>query len=61
MVRLRREVEGISKASQCAQIVRFYGLTFHEVINVSGYRTSLRGLYFPYTQLSRRFRFFLLG
>lgn len=31
MRRLRQEVEAIKSASDCLQIVRFYGLTFYEV------------------------------
>ena len=31
MKQLHKEVEAIRSASNCPQIVRFYGLTFHEV------------------------------
>lgn len=31
MKRLRQEVDAIKKASDCPQVVTFYGLTFYEV------------------------------
>lgn len=38
--RLRQEVEAIMSASDCPQIVRFYGLTFHEVTRYLSICTS---------------------
>lgn len=36
MKRLQQEVDAIKSASNCKQIVQFYGITFHEVCGVHG-------------------------
>ncbi|PIO59507.1 hypothetical protein TELCIR_19029, partial [Teladorsagia circumcincta] len=42
MKRLQQEVDAIKSASNCKQIVQFYGITFHESNKGPGKSTNLR-------------------